>query len=78
MAGRFWSVTDFSEAFGKSRQTVHNWIKDGVFPNAEPLGDGQTAAVVIPASDVEAWRQAEIRRLEAKIEDLKRVEVAAE
>lgn len=62
MQEKVYTVTELAEIFGKTRQTIHNWIDAGRFPNHQQLG-GEGGTVAIPASDVEAVRKEEAAKL---------------
>ena len=55
------TVAEVARAFGRTRQAIHNWNKDGRFPNSIVVGDKKT--VLIPASDVEAVKKSEAEKL---------------
>ena len=67
---KYYTVAEVAEMFGKSRQTIHNWISSGRFPNRiEAGGDDKYRVVVIPEGDIERVKRAdELRRRADAIE----------
>lgn len=65
MGDRFYTITELSNEFGVSRQTVYNWIEAGRFPNKFEVGTDDTT--LIPASDVEVVRIEEADKLVARL-----------
>ena len=55
---RLLSVADVAERIGVHRNTVYNWVKDGVFPQPVALG----ALTRWKLSEVLAWIEARERR----------------
>ena len=62
----YFSVTELAEVFGKTRQTIHNWIEEGRFPNYQRT----SAGTIIPAADVDAAKEVEAAKL---LEELDRL-----
>jgi predicted DNA-binding transcriptional regulator AlpA len=60
---RRFTAAELAREFDVSRQTIHNWIQAGRFPNSFEVGQGGGKVVIIPASDVEAVKQAEAEKL---------------
>lgn len=61
MQEKLYTVAELAKLFKVSRQTIHNWNNDGRFPGSLTVGDKNT--VLVPASDVEAVKEAEAKRL---------------
>lgn len=57
MNERLWSLSDVATYLGVSRQTVHNWVKEGRFPNAFRVA----SLIRIPNADIEAVKQPPIK-----------------
>jgi predicted DNA-binding transcriptional regulator AlpA len=68
MQEKLYTVTDLSEVFDKSRQTIHTWIADGRFPNHVTVGGNKQ--VLVPASDVEAVKKEEAEKLMVELNRL--------
>lgn len=68
MQEKLYTVTDLSETFGKSRQTIHAWIAADRFPNKTTVGGKNQ--VLVPASDVEAVRKEEAEKLIKELDRL--------
>ncbi|MCO5189140.1 MAG: helix-turn-helix domain-containing protein [Anaerolineae bacterium] len=62
------TVTEVAGILGVTRQTIHNWIGDGRFPNKMDVGGGKL--VLIPASDVDAVKRQEADKLIAGLRRL--------
>lgn len=62
MIEKFYTTAELAKVFGKSRQTILNWIATGRFPNHIKTGDN-TATILIPAGDVEQVKQEEAEEL---------------
>ena len=69
MHEKLYTVTELANVFGKTRQTIHNWIEAGRFPNYVQLG-GDGGTIAIPASDVETVRKEEAERLLTELDRL--------
>lgn len=69
MAGQLYSVAELAELFGKTRQTIYNWVDAGRFPNHVQLG-GEGGTIVIPASDVEVVLNEEAAKLRDELDRL--------
>lgn len=69
MHEKLYTVTELADVFGKTRQTIHNWIEAGRFPNHVQLG-GDGGTIAIPASDVEAVRREEAEKLLTELDRL--------
>lgn len=59
MSDEFYTVAELARLFGKTPQTIHNWIDDGRFPGKFTVGEGGGKITLIPKSDVEAARKEE-------------------
>lgn len=70
MRDRIYTVAELATLFGKSRQTIHNWLDAGRFPNAFEVGTGGGKMVLIPASDVETVKEKEAAKLIKKLDRL--------
>lgn len=68
MQEKLYTVTELTEVFDRSRQTIHTWIGDGRFPNFITVGGNNQ--VLVPASDVEAVKKEEAERLIAELNRL--------
>lgn len=69
MQEKVYTVTELAEIFSKTRQTIHNWIDAGRFPNHQQLG-GEGGTIAIPASDVETVRKEEAAKLLGELDRL--------
>jgi excisionase family DNA binding protein len=67
MKEKLHTVTELSEMFGVSRQTIHNWIGEGRFPNHVVAGEGRGSVVLIPASDVDRVKEEEAEKLREQL-----------
>jgi excisionase family DNA binding protein len=67
MKEKIHTVTELAEMFGVSRQTIHNWIGEGRFPNHIVAGEGRGSVVLIPASDAERVREEEAEKLREQL-----------
>ena len=67
MGQKLYTVAELAEMFGKSRQTIHNWLDDGVFPNKFEVGEGGGKIVLIPASDVAPVKEREAAKLKEQL-----------
>ena len=65
-----YTVTQLAEMFGVSRQTIHNWVNDGRFPNHVSAGEGKGSIILIPASDVDTVREEEAEKLRQQLHRL--------
>lgn len=65
-----YTVSQLVKIFGKTRQTIHNWIDDGRFPNSYIVGEGGGKVMLIPQSDVEKVRQEEANKLKNRLKML--------
>lgn len=70
MEQKLYTVNELAKLFDVSRQTVHNWMRDGRFPNKFEVGEGGGKMLLIPASDVEAVRKEEADKLIADLDRL--------
>lgn len=55
----YFSVTELAEVFSKTRQTIHNWIEEGRFPNYQRT----SAGIIVPVADVDAVKEVEATKL---------------
>lgn len=62
MQERLYTVAELAGIFGKTKQTIHNWINDGRFPNKFEVGEGAGRIVLIPASNVEVVKKEEAEK----------------
>lgn len=62
MKERFYTTAELAKVFGKSRQTILNWIADDRFPNHIKTGEN-TATILVPAGDVEKVKKEEADEL---------------
>jgi len=67
---KFYTVNALATLFGVSRQTIHNWITDGRFPNKEVIGEGGGKMILVPVADVEAVKEEEAARLIQQLDRL--------
>lgn len=70
MGDKLYTAAELAKLFGKSRQTIYNWIDAGRFPNSFEVGEGNGTITLIPASDVESVRMEEVAKLEKKLAKL--------
>lgn len=70
MNEKLFTVADVARMLGKSRQTIYNWIEAGKFPHSFEVGSGDGTITLIPATDVEAYKQREAEKLVDKLNKL--------
>jgi hypothetical protein len=69
MIEKVYTTAELAEVFGRSRQTIHNWIVEGRFPNYIKTGEN-TATILVPAADVERVRKEEVQELVDRLQTL--------
>ena len=62
-----YTVTEAAAMFGVTRQTIHNWIAAGRFPNHETVGEGGGMCVLLLDSDIDEVKLDEAQRLIGKL-----------
>ncbi|HEX9679763.1 MAG TPA: helix-turn-helix domain-containing protein [Candidatus Saccharimonadales bacterium] len=70
MKETLYTVGQLATIFNRTRQTMHNWISDGRFPNMIEAGEGGGRVFLVPASDVERVKEEEATKL---IQELNRL-----
>lgn len=75
MKDKLYTVTELAKLFQVSRQTIHNWIADGRFPDTFTAGEGGGKMTLVPASNVTTVKEEEAAKL---IEQLNRLGFQAE
>lgn len=70
MNEKLFTVSEVATKLGKSRQTIYNWIEAGHFPGSFEVGSGDGTITLIPASDVEVYRQKEAKKLVDRLNKL--------
>lgn len=70
MTDKLHTVVELARMFEVSRQTIHNWLDAGRFPNSFEVGEGGGRITLIPASDVEAVKKEEADKLVERLDRL--------
>jgi len=65
---KYFTIADAADALGKTRQTIHDWLKAGRFPNRITAG----RVTLIPTGDVDTVR---LEEADSHIEALARLGV---